>query len=276
MVSQNIKVLVLEDSSTQARLISRMFESFGVATEIFTSAAELKTFRPGNPIDAVAALVDVHFGDVNGLTLLPSIQHMWPGIPMIMMTANKKDDYRVLAEAREHGIDIVLPKPFSKDTVREALLDIKSIRDTGVRRRHVVLIDDSASSRRIAGTLLETLGYRVSVFENGLDAIQQLSFDFVDVVLTDLNMPEMDGNEIINLVRDVWGDVGIVAMSADEKLCKSTEMIDGFVSKPFSAQKLFGAIESAMPRKIVRNVRPVEPETVMRLEEEEAVFELDC
>ena len=247
MSGETSKVLVLEDSSTQARLITRMFESVGLGTEVYNSARAFQNVTKSSDSKIIAALVDVHFGDVNGLTLLEPIRRLWPDIPIIVMTANKTDDYRVLADSRRLGINLVLPKPFSKEHVAELVKDIEAIRNTGVRRRHVVIIDDSVATRRIASAVLSAVGYRVSAFEDGLDAIHRLSFDFVDVVLTDLNMPEMSGDEIIDLVRDVWGRVGIVAMSGDLKLCKNRALVDGLVPKPFDAPELCRAIELAMP-----------------------------
>lgn len=268
------KVLVLEDSTTQARLISRMFEALGVETICFSSALSFKTLGHLSRSPVAAALIDVHFGEVSGLSMLAPVQKIWPGIPMIMMTANSKDDYRALGEAREHGVDLVLPKPFKNSDLQDLLLDIASIRQTGVRRRHVVLIDDSAATRRIVQNMLEEMGYRASAFEDGLSAIQKLSFDHVDVVLTDINMPEMGGDEIIHLVRDVRGDVGIVAMSGDLKLCKNRSMIDGFVPKPFVPAELHRAIENALPALVRKPFDLDDPEPVAE-EPKEDVFVLD-
>ncbi len=274
MTRKTPRILVLEDSRTQARLIARLFETEGFGTEILTSADELEArdWQADLPFDA--AIVDVHFGDTSGITLLSRIREYWPAIPTIMMTANKTNDYCVLADAREHGADIVLRKPFSKTDISNVLADLDSIAETGGRRRHVVVIDDSAAARRIAVSVLTAFGFRVSSFPSGLDAIQQLSFDFVDVVLTDLNMPGMSGDELIHLVRDVWGEVGIVAMSSDLKLCRNRAMIDAFVPKPYDGSELHRAIRQAMPPLPERRFSPAV--TFEADIPDLNVFELDC
>ena len=87
----------------------------------------------------------------------------------------------------------------------------------------------------------------MSTFQKGEDAIQQLSFDHVDAVLTDMNMPGMGGVELIRLVRDLWHDVGIVAMSADDGKRASSkarnEGADVFIPKPFGPEELMSALK---------------------------------
>ena len=98
----------------------------------------------------------------------------------------------------------------------------------------------------IAAEVLRSYGFRVSAFQSGLNAIRQLSFDKVDAVLTDINMPGMSGTEIICLVRDVWEAVGIVAMSADERAGRKCENADAFLLKPFGPEELVNTVKKVM------------------------------
>lgn len=239
-------VLILEDSKTQAKLISKMFRDAGCYVEFVTSAEEFHE-RSGRSETAFdVAIVDVHFGDVSGLTLLAPIRRRWPSCVLAMMTANQKDDYSDLADGREMGADLVMPKPFSAENVAELLVDTTHIQNNGQRRKHIVVIDDSRAICRITRQILESFGYRVSTFQSGLDAIQQLSYDHVDIVVSDINMPEMSGDELIDLVRDVWEDVGIVAMSGDLATCKKIKLVDAFVQKPVVPEQLYSAIRHAL------------------------------
>ena len=239
-------ILVLEDSTTQAKIIKQMFEDEGASVETVTSAREFTSSPHLFDIKVNAVVIDVHFGEVNGLDLIEPVLRRWPGVTLVMMTANDTDDYAVLAKARDMGAHLVLRKPFNRTNVMAVLADIQSIAKTGEPRKHVVVIDDSATTCRIASELLRSYGFRVSGFQNGQDAVRQLSFDKVDVVLSDINMPGMSGTELMCLVRDVWRDVGIVGMSADDRAAKKCENADAFLLKPFGPEELIHTVRGVM------------------------------
>ncbi|RPG17486.1 MAG: response regulator [Hyphomonadaceae bacterium TMED125] len=251
MPAYNPGLLVLEDSTTQAKMISRMFEDQGAAVTTVTTPREFSSAPHLFDLKVNAALIDVHFGEVSGLKLIEPLSRRWPSAVLIMMTANDTDDFAVLAKAREKGAHLVLKKPFKREDVMETLADIKSIQETGARRKHIVLIDDSKTTCRIASDLLRAHGFRVSSFQSGLSAIQQLNYDHVDAVLTDMHMPEMSGSELICLVRDVWAKVPIVAMSADEKLASQKFDVDAFIQKPFGPEEIISILKNVMRREEV-------------------------
>lgn len=243
-------ILVLEDSTTQAKIIKQMFEDEGASVETVTSAREFTSSPHLFDIKVNAVVIDVHFGEVNGLDLIDPVLRRWPGVTLVMMTANDTDDYAVLAKARAMGAHLVLRKPFNRTNVVAVMADIQAIAKTGSPRKHVVVIDDSKTTCRIAAEVLRSYGFRVSSFQAGLEAIRQLNFDKVDVVLTDINMPEMSGTEIICLVRDVWADVGIIGMSADEKAGRKCANADAFLLKPFGPEELVNKVRSVMDLEI--------------------------
>lgn len=246
MADSGPSILILEDSTTQAKIIKQMFEDEGASVEVVHNAREFSSSPHLFDIKINAVIIDVHFGEVNGLDLIDSVLRRWPGVTLIMMTANDTDDFAVLAEARDLGAHLVLRKPFSRHNVVAVMEDIKSIAKTGKPRDHVVVIDDSKTTCRIAAEVLRSYGFRVSAFQSGLNAIRQLSFDKVDAVLTDINMPGMSGTEIICLVRDVWEAVGIVAMSADERAGRKCENADAFLLKPFGPEELVNTVKKVM------------------------------
>lgn len=248
VATTTLNVLILEDSATQARFIARMFQDAGARTEIILSANQFATDVLLIDETFHAALIDVNFGKVSGLTLIDPFLQRWPMAAVGMITANGKDDFSVLGEARSQGAHFVLPKPFSKSDVESLLVDIDLFRRTREMRKHVVVIDDSIMSCKIASTLLRAAGYRVSTFQDGLEAICKISYDKVDVVLTDMNMPGMTGQELICLVRDVWANVAIIAMSGDPKLA-SKAGADVFIPKPFGPEELIRVTRQALSEK---------------------------
>jgi len=249
-VATRQSILVLEDSQTQGNLISKMFVECGADVQLVSTAREFSMSPDLFDQKFSAAIIDVHFGEVSGLKLIEPVSRRWPAIVNVMMTANSTDDYAVLAEARNLGAHLVLKKPFDKVRVSDLLKDIESIQITGRPRQHVVVIDDSKTSCRIATEVLRSYGYRVSGFQTGEDAIRQLNFDHVDAVLTDLNMPGMPGEELICLVRDVWENIGIIAMSADASNKTRFKEADAFLPKPFGAEELIHTVGGVLAKDV--------------------------
>ena len=268
MSATELNILVLEDSHTQAKAIERLLVMEGVRVETISSASDLVKSESLKSLDISAALIDVHFGNVCGLRLIGPLLQRWPGVAVAMMTANGKNDFEVLGEARQLGAHYVMRKPFSRDDVKNFIADVHHIRKTGDRRKHVVVIDDSKTTCQIVSDLLAGYHYRVSTFQKGEDAMQQLSFDHVDAVLTDMQMPGMPGQELITLVRDVWKNVAIVAMSGRQ--CSPVELknADAFIPKPFGPDEIIKVLKKAISKHEHGDL-PV-------IEDELDIVQLDC
>lgn len=258
MSDDRLKVLVLEDSATQSKIIKRMLLEHDC--QVFLAHSAREAFSSGELYehDIDVMLVDIHFGDANGIELLGPLQRRWPDAICVMMTTDSKDDFGVLARAREAGAHLVLRKPFGGRECAETLEDVRNLLSTGERREHIVVLDDSKTAGKIAANLLSSFGYRVSVFQQAEDAMQRLNYDHVDVVLTDVFMPGMSGHEVIQLVRDVWPEVGVVAMTGgsqggdqsqrglDKELQKSKLLgADSVLLKPYAPPELKRAIRDA-------------------------------
>lgn len=129
---------------------------------------------------------------------------------------------------------------------------------TGPRRSrplHLLLAEDNQVSQRLASRLLEKRGHRVVVTANGREALAALEKQTFDLVLMDVQMPEMDGMEATAAIRarerTTGGHLPIIALTAhamkgDQDCCLAAGM-DGFVSKPLQSEELFRIIESHAP-----------------------------
>jgi two-component system sensor histidine kinase/response regulator len=115
----------------------------------------------------------------------------------------------------------------------------------------VLLAEDNAVNQMLAVRLLEKRGYRVNVVVNGRDALTAFEKESFDVILMDIQMPEMDGFEATSAIRllekSTGGHIPIIAMTAhalvgDQERCLAAGM-DGYVSKPIRTHQLFSVIE---------------------------------
>ena len=118
-------------------------------------------------------------------------------------------------------------------------------------RARILLAEDNAVNQMLAVRLLEKRGYKVSVTGNGREALEKLEKESFDVVLMDIQMPEMDGFEATAAIREkeklTGAHIPIVAMTAnalkgDEQKCLQAGM-DGYISKPIQTKELIATIE---------------------------------
>jgi CheY-like chemotaxis protein len=117
------------------------------------------------------------------------------------------------------------------------------------RRLHILLAEDNAVNQRLATVMLEKAGYAVRAVDNGREAIKALEEERFDLVLMDVQMPEMDGFQATRAIRErsEWQDLPVIAMTAhamkgDRERCLEAGM-DDYVSKPIQRDELFKAIE---------------------------------
>ena len=118
---------------------------------------------------------------------------------------------------------------------------------------NILLAEDNAVNQHLARTLLEKAGHRVTVAMNGREALELFSRQSFDLVLMDVQMPEMDGLAATAAIREqetkMGGHIPIIAMTAhamkgDEERCRQGGM-DGYVAKPIQRSQLYAAIEAA-------------------------------
>jgi len=118
--------------------------------------------------------------------------------------------------------------------------------------KRFLVVDDSAIMRQLVSFTIKDAGYDVLVAENGRDALGKLDAGKVDMVITDLNMPEMDGIEFIRLLRSMpdYKFAPIVMLTTESQESKKQEGREagasGWIVKPFSPEKLMDVIKKFM------------------------------
>ena len=192
-------------------------------------------------------------------------------IALIMIAPFGLND--VAAQIRERGFLACLTHPITKEDLYESLTLVfnrpenrkieqgKSISthcnnsNIGERKKkdiRILLAEDNLINRKVAMRMLETLGYKVDAVPDGKAAIQVLEKNFYDLVLMDIQMPEMDGYEATRIIRDSSSlvqdhQIPIIALTAntmkgDREKCIDAGM-DDYVGKPIKPEELVQAIE---------------------------------
>jgi PAS domain S-box-containing protein len=257
------RILIVDDNATNREIVTRHARSWEmepVAVEL--PAAALELIAAGEPFDI--AVLDMMMPEMDGLALAGEIrQHRDEfELPLLLLTSLGR-----LPQAESSSLfSAQLAKPFKASQLYNTLLrlltpgaveeEVEPVTD-GKRTRsalRILLAEDNAMNQKVATRLLEQLGYRADVANNGLEAIQALERQPYDVVLMDVQMPELDGLDATRQICERWPEETrphIIAMTAnalpeDREACFAAGMND-YVAKPIRAEELVAALKRAKP-----------------------------
>jgi CheY-like chemotaxis protein len=269
-----MRVLVVDDNATNRRILDEVLSSWQMpSTSVPSAACAMEQLRQaehaGQPFPLV--LTDAHMPDVDGFTLARQIREDRKiGGPVIMMLTSG-DRPNDTEQCERLGIAAYLLKPIKQSELLEAIelaLGVPRTRraQPGPAERQrcwdrslrILLAEDSLVNQQLAVALLRGEGHAVSLANNGREAVAAAETGGFDLVLMDLQMPEMDGLEATAMIRARERNTGrhlpIIAMTAhalkgDRERCLQAGM-DGYTSKPIDADELFAAIESLAGRPV--------------------------
>jgi CheY-like chemotaxis protein len=264
------RVLVVDDNATTRRIFTCLLERCGVsalAVEGGTAAlAALQSARDcGAPVDMM--LLDYHMPEIDGMALAERIsQDPRLSVPIILLTSSgRRGD---AARCRDIGIVGYLTKPVMSGELIEAVRAVfeglaagqpetfvtrHSLRE-GRSRLRILLAEDNAVNRAMIARMVEKLGHSVRVVEDGNEALAALIAEPFDVILMDVQMPELDGiaTTIAIRERELGTDRHIPILAITAHVMKGDRErflqhgMDGYVSKPVRSQELFDALSALL------------------------------
>lgn len=273
-----IRVVVVDDNLTNRRILADMLWGWGMLPAPAASGPEAlahlrRGLQRGQPYSLV--LTDVHMPEMDGFELVRRI-HETPELtqPVILMltSGDRGDD---IARCRKLGISSYLTKPVRRAELRTSIVAALA-RDTpradlAVRTAdatsdgppmdrpvscRILLTEDNVVNQRVALRILEKAGHVVAIAENGKAALRMLAEQTFDLILMDVQMPEMGGFEATALIRQKEERTGrhipIVAMTAhamagDRERCLDAGM-DDYLAKPVSAASLLEMVARYSPK----------------------------
>jgi signal transduction histidine kinase/CheY-like chemotaxis protein len=275
-----VAVLVVDDNAVNRRVLHDLLIRWRMRPSLADSGpAAIEALRDaraaGRPFSLV--LLDANMPDVDGFGVARQIRDDAALLAPTVMMLSSSGHYGESARCRELGIVNHLTKPVDQrdllHAINRALAHEQPARsaplpaammsaDLPERRLEVLLAEDNVVNQRLAATLLQRRGHKVTIAANGREAVDAAAHRRFDVVLMDVQMPEMGGFEATAAIRrheqaDGGARTPIVAMTAhamtgDRDRCLAAGM-DDYVTKPLDSRRLCAVVEAAA------DARPAEP-----------------
>jgi two-component system, sensor histidine kinase and response regulator len=261
-------VLVVDDNATNRRILEEVLRHWGMIPVMACGGSEAlllieRAVEEGTRFSLV--LLDVQMPGMDGYELAEQLRAIWGAAPTPIVLLSSSGEQLGEARRRELGIARCLVKPVKQSSLLETIEyvlgrthtpaaepggSVGPARDPAPLR--VLLAEDNVVNQKLVTRLLERRGHSVTVAANGRLAVQAVNRDHYDVILMDVQMPEMGGFEATAIIREKERGEGVRtpivaltanAMKGDSERCLSAGM-DAYLSKPIRTNELFDVIES--------------------------------
>ena len=272
---REVRAMIVDDNATNLRILAGLLSRWGMRPASAGSGAEALSMlheaaAQGDPFSLV--LTDLHMPEMDGFELVRRIRNSpHSGNAMVMMLTSAEHQ-RDAARCRELGIAKYLTKPLRRLELQAVIVQVLSGASVSAGTAAVVarpqtaspagpklrilLAEDNLVNQHLASRIIEKHGQTVVTAGNGREALRILEAEAFDLVLMDVQMPEMDGfeatAEIRRREREGNTHIPIVAMTAhamagDRERCLGAGM-DDYLTKPIRAQDLLNLIARCCPQ----------------------------
>jgi len=278
------RCLLADDLPEAREALLHMLRQIGLRVDAVDSGEQALALADAAGAEGLpysVAILDWMMPGIDGIETFRRLQAV-PGreaLRCIIVTAH--DDERMWEAARQCGIRTVLLKPVSVSTLHDALNEVLCEIEMPDARTHatgqefhtlqttragaqVLLAEDNLVNQEVASELLRSAGMEVDVVANGAEAIEKVRSLAYDLILMDVQMPDVDGMEATRIVRTLRNGrtVPIIAMTAnafgeDREACLAAGMND-HVAKPVDPDVLYATLLRWIPARLQRSLPPLE------------------
>ncbi|SLM28349.1 putative Histidine kinase [Desulfamplus magnetovallimortis] len=263
-----INVLLADDNPVSLGVMVKILESFGCSitpVDSGESALELLRNFPDDKPFFDLLITDWHMKQINGIELAAILKKdlRLAKLPIILISAFDKDGL-LMGLSGNAGIDAFIAKPVNHSILFETIMDvIRNVDKSGnitrvakteitsdeitvkenLQNRHILVVDDNSINLQIARELLERVGVVVDTEQNAANAVARALSCPYDIILMDVNMPDLDGHEATKKMRSHFVKSPIIAMTAHSTSQERSKAVnsgmDDFISKPIDSNVLY-------------------------------------
>ncbi|NEO83897.1 MAG: response regulator [Spirulina sp. SIO3F2] len=264
----NKRILIVDDNATNRHVLLLQTQAFGMKPTLADSGAQaLDYLKAGEEFDV--AILDMQMPKMDGAMLAQQIRHLpqSQSLPLLLLTSIGLQNTQELGP-NTNLFALTLNKPIKQSSLHNALLEVlmPTGEDSSANGKpssppaaavsaepiawRILLAEDNVVNQKVSLNLLKKLGYRADVAANGVEVLAALNRQDYDVILMDVQMPEMDGLTATETICQQWGEARpyIIAMTAnamqgDRARCLAAGM-DDYISKPIRMQALTQALKT--------------------------------
>ncbi|KAA6439781.1 response regulator [Dyadobacter flavalbus] len=261
------RILIVDDNHTNLLILKNYLEQWNFIPVLASSVQQaLAILADDKQIELV--ITDMEMPDEDGVVLAQAVKDGKNPLPVFLLSS-AGDDSRIRFSDLFAGI---LTKPVKKASLFKGIYAILTSRkntaplpapDTKVLHEafaseyplKILVAEDNAMNQKLIRNILKRMGYEIVIAENGVAVLEKLLAGSYDVILMDVQMPEMDGLEATTVIREKYGQVPYIialtanAMQEDRNHCLSIGM-DDYISKPIRLEVIKTALAKAF-----RNIR---------------------
>lgn len=255
----DLSLLIVEPSSTQARILCERLTALQLdKLEVVNNAASALRYMLDNQPDLVIS--SLYLPDCNATQLVQTMRSHQQLQDIPFMLISSESSFAELDPLRQAGVVAILPKPFEISDLKRALystldhitVDENALVDIEVDNLAVLVVDDSLTARRHISRVLTNLGIEnITTANNGIEAAKMLNENYFDLVVTDYNMPEMDGEQLTRYIRQhsTQRSIPVLMVTSEESGTRLSAVqqsgVSGICDKPFDPQVVKQLIRNA-------------------------------
>ena len=257
------RLLIIDDNATNRQMLVTQGQSWGMLTwDVESGAKAIGLINQGIKFDVV--ILDLSMPEMDNCTLATTIREQTSGQDLPLVLLGDLKEYDLQKKYQYINFTSVINKPIRVTTLYSSLIkifrpektDVEKLPTTsesevrGVQNLRILLAEDNVVNQKVALLQLQQLGYRADIAANGIEVLEALQRQPYDVILMDLQMPEMDGLEASRLIHQQWSPelcpyiIAITANAMSEEQDKCWEVgMDYFITKPVKVSELAQALQ---------------------------------
>ncbi len=256
----DLSVLLVEPSSTQQKFLLHHLQQAGIRRlDAVDSGQAALAWLGQHGLDLLIS--SFYLPDMTATELLHQIRTDPRHHNLPFMLVSSETSFRVLDPIRQAGVVAILPKPFTADDITRALKatlhyvepDELHLASYDTKALRVLVVDDSAMARKHIQRVLRDMGMEnITMAENGREGIEKFAAGTFDLVVTDYNMPEMDGQQLVAAIRNRTDGayVPILMVTSEQDSARLDAVTQAGVSalcdKPFEPETVRSMLQSVL------------------------------
>ena len=257
---KDLSILLVEPSLTQRHIIEQQLHALGITyIESHTSGAEAMTALRSSQPDVVIS--SLYLPDMTGTDLVFLMRDDETLLQIAFMLISSETSLQFLDPIRQAGAVAILPKPFRKEDLHTALnatIDYLetphyALEDVETELLQVLIVDDSSMSRNHLRRILEAMGIEhILEAADGAEGASLINQHFFDLVISDYNMPQMNGQELVDFIRNQSGQPGLpvlmVTSESNENRLAAVQQsgVSAICDKPFTTETIHRLLQQIL------------------------------